>query len=46
MASSLIPFYKGVSKFPDCVDNKVYAYKNKNSLRSNIKGYGGKNSLD
>jgi hypothetical protein len=29
-------------KFPDWVDNEIHAYNNKNSLRSNIKGYGGK----
>jgi hypothetical protein len=29
-------------KFPDWVDNEIYAYNNKHSLRSNIKGYGGK----
>jgi len=35
--------YEGVSKsFPDWVDNEIYAYNNKNSLRSNISGYGGK----
>jgi len=35
--------YEGVTKkFPDWVDNEIYAYNNKHSLRSNIKGYGGK----
>jgi hypothetical protein len=29
-------------KFPDWVDNEMYAYNNKHSLRSNTKGYGGK----
>jgi hypothetical protein len=29
-------------KFPDWVDNEIYVYKNKFSLRSNTKGYGGK----
>jgi hypothetical protein len=29
-------------KFLDWVDNEIYAYKNKHSLRSNTKGYGGK----
>jgi len=28
--------------FPDWIDNEVYAYNNKHSLRSNKKGYGGK----
>jgi hypothetical protein len=28
--------------FPDLVDNEIYAYNNKHSLRSNKKGYGGK----
>jgi hypothetical protein len=31
-----------IQKFPDWVDNELYAYNNKNSLRSNEKGYGGK----
>jgi hypothetical protein len=31
-----------IQKFPDWVDNEIYAYNNKHSLRSNIKGYGGK----
>jgi len=30
-----------IQKFPDLVDNKIYAYNNKHSLRSNKKGYGG-----
>jgi hypothetical protein len=29
-------------KFPDWVDNEIYAYNNKHSFRSNTKGYGGK----
>jgi hypothetical protein len=33
-------------KFPDWVDNEIYAYKNKHSLSNNTNGYGGKNSLD
>jgi hypothetical protein len=31
-----------IQKFPDWVDNEIYAYNNKHSLRSNKKGYGGK----
>jgi hypothetical protein len=31
-----------IQKFPDWVDNEIYAYKNKHSLRGNTKGYGGK----
>jgi hypothetical protein len=31
-----------IQKFPDWVCNEMYAYKNKHSLRCNIKGYGGK----
>jgi len=31
-----------IQKFPDWVDNEIYAYNNENSLRSNTKGYGGK----
>jgi hypothetical protein len=31
-----------IEKFPDWVDNEIYAYNNKHSLRSNTKGYGGK----
>jgi hypothetical protein len=31
-----------IQKFPDRVDNEIYAYKNKHSLRSNKKAYGGK----
>jgi hypothetical protein len=31
-----------IQKFPDWVDNEIYAYNNKNSVRSNTKGYGGK----
>jgi hypothetical protein len=31
-----------IQKFPDWVDNEIYAYNNKHSLRSNIKGCGGK----
>jgi hypothetical protein len=29
-------------KFPDSVDNEIYAYNNKHMLRSNTEGYGGK----
>jgi hypothetical protein len=32
----------GIQKFPDSVDNEIHAYNNKQSLRSNTKGYGGK----
>jgi hypothetical protein len=28
--------------FPDRVDNEIYSYNNKHSLRSNIEGYDGK----
>jgi hypothetical protein len=28
--------------FPGWVDNEVYAYNDKHSLRGNTKGYGGK----
>jgi hypothetical protein len=31
-----------IQKFSDRVDNEIYAYNNKHSLRSNIKGYGNK----
>jgi hypothetical protein len=31
-----------IQKFPDWVDNEIYAYNNKHSLRSNTKGYGDK----
>jgi hypothetical protein len=31
-----------IQKFPDWDDNEIYAYNNKQSLRSNTKGYGGK----
>jgi hypothetical protein len=31
-----------IQKFPDWVDNEIYAYNNKHSLRSNTNGYGGK----
>jgi hypothetical protein len=31
-----------IQTFPDWVDNEIYAYNNKHSLRSNAKGYGGK----
>jgi hypothetical protein len=31
-----------IQKFPDWVDDEIYAYNNKHSLRSNTKGYGGK----
>jgi len=29
-----------IQKFPDCVDNEIYAYNNKHSFRSNTNGYG------
>jgi hypothetical protein len=31
-----------IQKYPNWVDNKIYAYNNKHSLRSNTKGSGGK----
>jgi hypothetical protein len=31
-----------VQKFPDWVDNEIFAYNSKHSLRSDTKGYGGK----
>jgi hypothetical protein len=31
-----------IKKFPDYVDNEINNNKNKHSLRSNTKGYGGK----
>jgi hypothetical protein len=31
-----------IQKFPDWVDNEIYAYLSYYSLRSNTKGYGGK----
>jgi hypothetical protein len=31
-----------VQKFQDWVDNEIYAYNIKHSLRSSTKGYGGK----
>jgi hypothetical protein len=31
-----------IQKFQDWVDNEIYAYNNKHSLRSNTKCYGGK----
>jgi len=31
-----------IQKFPDWVDNEIYAYNNEHSLRGNTKGYGGK----
>jgi hypothetical protein len=31
-----------IQKFPDWVDNEIYAYNNKHSFRSNTKGYAGK----
>jgi hypothetical protein len=31
-----------IQKFSDWVDNEIYAYKNKHSLRSRTKGYSGK----
>jgi hypothetical protein len=37
------PYLRGcIQKFPDWVDNEIYAYNNKHSLRSNTKGYGDK----
>jgi hypothetical protein len=45
---SNVNFYKQINirgciqKFPDWVDNEIYAYNVKHSLRSNTKGYGGK----
>jgi hypothetical protein len=31
-----------IQKFPDWVDNEIYAYNNKHTLRGNTKGYGDK----
>jgi hypothetical protein len=31
-----------IQKFPHWVDNEIYAYNNKHSLRINTKGYGDK----
>jgi hypothetical protein len=31
-----------IQKFPERVDNEIYAYNNKHSLRNNTKGYVGK----
>jgi hypothetical protein len=31
-----------IQNFPAWVDNKIYTYYNKHSLRGNTKGYGGK----
>jgi hypothetical protein len=31
-----------IQKFPDWVDNEIYAYNNKHPPKSNTKGYGGK----
>jgi hypothetical protein len=31
-----------IQKFSDCVDNEIQKCKNKHSLRSKAKGYGGK----
>jgi hypothetical protein len=31
-----------IQKFPDWVDDEIYGYNNKHSLRNNTKGYGGK----
>jgi hypothetical protein len=31
-----------IRKFPDWVDNEIYAYNNKYSLRNNMMGYDGK----
>jgi hypothetical protein len=39
--SILLRYLRGcIQKFPDWVDNEIYAYNNKHSLRSNTKGYG------
>jgi len=36
-------FIRGcIEKFPDWVDNKIYAYNKEHLLRSNISGHGGK----
>jgi hypothetical protein len=35
-----------IQMFPDWVDNEIYAYNNKRSLRSNTKGYSGKTHSD
>jgi hypothetical protein len=31
-----------IQKFPDWVDNEIYTYNSKHSLRSNTEGYGGR----
>jgi hypothetical protein len=31
-----------IQKFPDWINNEIYAYNNKHSFRSNTKGYGSK----
>jgi hypothetical protein len=31
-----------IQTFPDWVDNEMYTYNNKYSLKNNTKGYGGK----
>jgi hypothetical protein len=41
--STVVKYVRGcIQKFSDSVDNEIYAYNNKHSLRSNTKGYGGK----
>jgi len=43
VAGSSFSIIRGcIPKFPDWVCNEIYAYNNKQSLRSNTKGYGGK----
>jgi len=37
--------HEAVTKFPEWVDNEIYAYLRYYSLRSNTKGYGGKINL-
>jgi hypothetical protein len=40
-----IPYFwdvRCIQKFPEWLDNEIYAYNNKHSLRSNKNGYGGK----
>jgi hypothetical protein len=40
--SPLLTHCECIQKFPDWVDNEIYAYNNKHSWRSYTKGYGGK----
>jgi hypothetical protein len=46
MSESLVPPWNFVQecihKFADWVDNEIYAYNNKHSLRGKTKGYGGR----